>query len=358
MAAKLKIGNKYIYQKLDALFEKSKAEELTDQSKWVIFSDLHMGDGGSTDDFKPNSDLFLTTLEEHYLKKKFGVILNGDVEELQRFSLQKIQAYWKRAYGLFDEFAAKTRFIKTIGNHDLQLSLKDGKGAQPYDLREAIKLKYGKDHLFIFHGHQASKRFQKHNDLIGFTLKYFADPLGIRNYSVSHSSRKQYKLERRLYAYSAYRKVVSIVGHTHRPLFESMHKVERLKFKIEQLCRAYALDEPSEEIKKTIKSYRKELKQYFKEHKEHNFSNYVYDTLFHIPCLFNSGCVVGKRGITCLEIEKGKIRLVHWFDKTISKKYLRNSGYKPRQLGESPYYRMVINEEPLNYIFTRIRFLA
>lgn len=43
-------------------------------------------------------------------------------------------------------------------------------------------------------------------------------------------------------------------------------------------------------------------------------------TFFNIPCLFNSGCVIGKRGVTAPEIEEVNIRLVHWFDSRISKK--------------------------------------
>ena len=214
--------------------------------------------------------------------------------------------------------------------------------------------------LFIFHGHQASKKYQEHNELIGFTLKYFANPLGIKSYSVSHSSRKQYTIEKRAYGFSSYNKIVSVIGHTHRPLFESLHKVERLKYKIEQLCRDYAKSTISglEVIRKEIREHKRELKQYYKENKDHNFKSYVYNTLFHIPCVFNSGCVVGKRGMTCLEIEGDKIRLVHWFDKRISKKYLMQSGYQPDRLSGTDFYRLVINEESLNYIFTRIKFLS
>ena len=62
--------------------------------------------------------------------------------------------------------------------------------------------------------------------------------------------------------------------------------------------------------------------------------------------------------MTCLEIEDEKIRLVHWFDKKISKKYLKQSGYEPERLKGTDYYRLVINEESLNYIFARIKFLS
>ncbi|MEO9483445.1 MAG: metallophosphoesterase [Ekhidna sp.] len=358
MARKNQAKTKAIYRKLNKLFEASTTIELSSKKKWVIFSDLHMGDGGATDDFKRNSQLFETVLKNHYLKDDYALILNGDVEELQRFQLKKIINKWKGVYDLFDAFNSKGNFYKTIGNHDLELQLmKD----LPFDYKhyESLKLKFGEDHLFVFHGHQASKKYQEHNELIGFTLKYFANPLGIKSYSVSHSSQKQYKIEKQVYGFSAFQKVVSIIGHTHRPLFESLHKVDRLKYKIEQLCRDYvnAKEAGLASIKDEIKSHKKELKKHYREHKDHSFQNYVYNTLFHIPCVFNSGCVVGKRGMTCLEIEDNNIRLVHWFDKNISKKYLKK-GYHAERLGISDFYRMVINEESLEYVFTRIKFLS
>lgn len=358
MAKKNKAKTKAIYKKLNKLFEASPSIDLSSKKKWVIFSDLHMGDGGATDDFKRNSKLFETVLKNHYLNKDYALILNGDIEELQRFQVKKIVSKWKSIYEIFDVFNRKGSFYKTIGNHDLELQLmKD----LPFDYHhhESLKLKFGDDYLFVFHGHQASKKYQEHNELIGFTLKYFANPLGIKSYSVSHSSQKQYKIERQVYGFSAFQKVVSIIGHTHRPLFESLHKVERLKFKIEQLCRDHveAKNEDQDSIKHEIKAQKKELKKHYRHNKGHSFQNYVYNTLFHIPCVFNSGCVVGKRGMTCLEIEDDQIRLVHWFDTNISKKYLKK-GYHAERLGDTDFYRMVMNEESLHYVFTRIKFLS
>ena len=357
--AKSQIKTKALYRKLTRQFAESREFPIDKHKGWVIFSDLHMGDGSSTDDFKRNSSLFVNAIEKYYATRDHALVLNGDVEELQRFKLSKIVNRWQEVYKLFDLFHERNALYKTIGNHDLELQLmKD----LPFSYRhyESIKLNYQDNHLFIFHGHQASKKYQEHNELIGFTLKYFANPLGIKSYSVSHSSRKQYTIEKRAYGFSSFNKIVSVIGHTHRPLFESLHKVERLKFKIEQLCRDYASSsEPQPpRIKEEIKSHKKELKHYYKENKEHSLRNYVYNTMFHIPCVFNSGCVVGKRGMTCLEIEDDKIRLVHWFDKKISKKYLTQSGYKPQRLEGTDFYRLVINEESLNYIFTRIKFLS
>lgn len=359
MSNRKKGKTKTLYRKLNKLFEQSPTIKLDSKKKWVIFSDLHMGDGSTTDDFRRNSELFKEALGRYYLKQDHALILNGDVEELQRFQLSKIRKKWSDVYTLFEGFHKKKSLYKLIGNHDLELQLMKEPPFQ-YALYESLKLQFGDDFLFIFHGHQASKKYQEHNELIGFTLKYFANPLGIKSYSVSHSSLKQYKIEKRVYEYAAFSKMVSIIGHTHRPLFESLHKVERLKYKIEELCREYtdAVAGAQPAIKESIKSYRKDLKRFHKENKGHNYQNYVYNSLFHIPCVFNSGCVVGKRGMTCLEIEGDKIRLVHWFDEKISKKYMTNSGYQPEKLEDTNFYRLVINEESLHYVFTRIKFLS
>lgn len=354
----MKITNKVVYKNLDKLFDEAPSKNIDADSQWVVFSDLHMGDGGSSDDFKRNAALFKTAVKGYYLSHDYSLFLNGDVEELQRFSFKKIFRQWSDIFQVFDQFAKNDKLVKTIGNHDLELSSMD---KLPYDyfVTEAFKLGINEDNLFLYHGHQASKKYQQHNELVGFTLKYFANPLGIKNYSVSHSSMKQYKIEKKLYHYSSNRNLVSIIGHTHRPLFESLHKVDRLKYLIEQLCREY-VDHSNgvESIPGSIKAYKKELLRYYQNNESHNFQNYVYNSIFLIPCLFNSGTVIGKRGMTCLEIDQEKIRLVHWFDKNISKKYLKQTGYAPEQLGDTDFYRMVINEESLAYIFARIKFLT
>jgi predicted phosphodiesterase len=347
----------HINEHLDTVLKGAWESTINNQSRWVIFSDLHIGDGGTTDDFKPNSELFQCALKDYYLKHNYSLILNGDVEELQRFSLDVILKNWKSIYKLFDAFANENRLAKTYGNHDLQLKVQ--KPPYDYQMSEACKLSYEGDYIFIYHGHQASKKYQLQNELAGFTLKYFANPLSTKNYSVSQSSKKQYKIEKRAYEHAIKRNQISIIGHTHRPLFESLHKVDRLRFKIDQLCRDYLISRPSsqESIAHSIKFYQAELE---KDHQIDNLKNansFIYHHNLAIPCLFNSGTVIGKRGITCLEISEGKMRLIHWFDKNISKKYLQYTGYDPILLPNTEFYRMVINEDTLHYIFARIKLL-
>jgi len=342
---------------LDKLLEGAKEHQINNHSKWVIFSDLHMGDGGTADDFKPNSDLFQSALRDYYLKHNFSLMLNGDVEGLERFSLEVILKNWKVVYKLFDAFANKTQLVKTYGNQDLRLKFKQQ--TYYYEMSEAYKLCYDQNNIFIYHGHQASKKYQFQSDLGSFKLKYSAQTSGSNNYSVSHSNKKQYKIEKRAYQHAIKRGQISIIGHTHRPLFKSLYKIDRLRFKIDQLCRDYLISAPSnqESIAHSIKFYQTELEKSHQIQKLKNRNSFNYHHNLAIPCLFNSGTVIGKRGITCLEISDGKMRLIHWFDKNISKKYLQYTGYDPIPLRKTEFYRMVINEDALNYIFARIKLL-
>ncbi len=346
-----------VYRNLGNLYETSPSFPINKKDKLVIMSDMHMGRGDGKDDFTANSPLFLSALKHYYFEKDYTLVLNGDIEELQRFKFNQIFKQWKRVYHLFDKFAANNRLLKTVGNHDIALLTKEYE-EYPYYIHESLSLNYKNDNdIFIFHGHQASKKYTLQNALIGYTLRYIANPLGIMNYSVAHSSRKKYKIEKTAYNFSRQQKVMSIIGHTHRPLFESLPKPERIRFRIEQLIREYSNKElrENERLVKLIKNYKDELRLIHRQSREyHN----LYNEILYVPCLFNAGCVIGKRGITCLEITNGKIRLVHWFDKKISKKYLHHTGYEPQQLGKSDFFRLLINKEKLNYIFTRINVLA
>jgi UDP-2,3-diacylglucosamine pyrophosphatase LpxH len=356
-----RINNDYqIFRFLDELYQVAPEYQITKNSKWVIYSDLHVGDGSNKDDFKLNANLFTRTLQDYYLRENFKVILNGDIEELQKFKYKKILNAWPELFDLFDKLNEKGALIKIIGNHDIGLML-DNRNKSRYPLHQAIRLYWKKHPLFIFHGHQASSKYLKYNRLLGITLKYLARPLRIKNFSVSHNSYKQYAIEKKVYHFSVSRRIASVIGHTHRPLFESLYKPDRLKYKIEELCRKYIeLNDKMDRkmIKQSIKNYKKELMKIKKKEKDPFFRESIYNTMFTIPCLYNSGCVIGKRGITALEIEKGLIRLVHWFDKNTSKKYLKNYGYDPVKLSDTDYYRMIINEETLDYISARIQLLS
>jgi UDP-2,3-diacylglucosamine pyrophosphatase LpxH len=347
----------FALKNLSTILGQAPAIKISDQDRYIIFSDLHMGNGSSMDDFLKNHLLFIHSLTNYYLRRGFTLVLNGDIEELQKFNLKAVQSFWQPLYALFQEFNERKRLFKLLGNHDEQLQFcKNPRFA--FDLHEAIKLIYKKYTLFVFHGHQASFIFEKFNHIIRFFLKIFANPLHIKNYSVAGDNKKKYRVEKRAYHFARSKKIISIIGHTHRPLFESLSKVEALRKKIDELCREYA--EKNSRQQKQARNIINKLKYELinTTSRKKNYLPSIYDSHLVVPCLFNSGCAIGKRGITGIEITGGEIALVHWFDKKVNKKYLNDPLILSERLNNSNYYRAVIKKEQLSYIFTRINLLT
>ena len=344
---------------LQKLFEKTPRVALRATDRVVILSDLHLGDGGPRDDFRQNAGLVQRVLRDYYLEAGYSLVLNGDIEELQRFRYASIRSRWEQVFALFEEFRGRTALYKILGNHDQGLRLLAEKlSAGP--LMDAVCLSFDGDTIFVFHGHQATIFFERFNEVSGFFLRHVANTLRIRNVPVMYESRKKYLTEHRVYAFSSSRKVVSIIGHTHRPLFESQSKIDTLRFKIEQLCRDYLVVSPRARaaIETAITALRKELTRLWERDRQDGLRSSLYNEQISIPCLFNSGCGIGKRGVTAIEIAGGNIALVHWFDRTRGERHMQENGRPAERLGATDYYRAVLKQDKLQYVFTRIRLLA
>jgi len=341
---------------LQLLFDAAPRIPLAAMNRVVIFSDLHLGDGGPQDDFTHNADLVHTVLGDHYLRGGFSLILNGDIEETQRFPLAAIHEQWTETLSLFNDFRRETALYKIVGNHDEGLRTRDTDSS----LLDALRLTYNGDTLFVFHGHQATVFFERFNDVSGFFLRYFANSLRIPNVPVTYESRKRYRTEHRVYAFSSSRKIVSVIGHTHRPLFESLSKIDTIRFRIEQLCRDYATVSPRARaaIETVISGYRRELSRIWEKNREDGERSSLYNAQICIPCLFNSGCAIGKRGVTAIEIADGVISLVHWFDPSRGERRHGGEENPAHRLEGTGYYRTTIKQDRLDYIFSRIRLLA
>ena len=88
-------------------FDQMASLDIRSGGKVLVISDFHMGNGGRTDDLIRNASLLKDLLKEYYLPNDYHLILNGDIEELQRFSLSAVQKQWKKLYSVFDRFAEK-----------------------------------------------------------------------------------------------------------------------------------------------------------------------------------------------------------------------------------------------------------
>jgi UDP-2,3-diacylglucosamine pyrophosphatase LpxH len=343
---------------LQKLLDEAPAVPLGRTDRIVIVSDLHLGDGGPRDDFRQNAALVQEVLRRHYLDSGYSLVLNGDIEELQRFRYESIRASWENILGLFGQFRRRTALYRIIGNHDESLpAVSDAKDGP---LLEAVRFTYEGDTILLFHGHQATIFFERFNGVSGFFLRHVANRLRIHNFPVMYESQKKYLTEHRVYSFSTSRKVVSIIGHTHRPLFESLSKIDTLRFRIEQLCRDHSMASPRARaaIETAISSCRAELERLWEKDRKNGLRSSLYSEHLSIPCLFNSGCAIGKRGFTAIEIAGGQIALVHWFDRERSQRHMSEDGRAAERLGSTSYYRAVLKQDRLQYVFTRIRLLT
>ncbi|MBE2188723.1 MAG: metallophosphoesterase [Candidatus Kapabacteria bacterium] len=249
--------------------------------------------------------------------------------------------------------------FKIIGNHDYLLC-KQRKPEVNKKILQGLKLKYKDNDIFIYHGHQISNFIETFNLLSLYLIKYIVTPLGIHNNTVSINSIKKFKTEIRAYNFSARKKIISIIGHTHRPLFESMSKIDALNMLIEKYLRLLhkTVNENKEFIIHKISLLRTEFNNLRKNGENYFLKKGIYGDELLVPCLFNSGAVIGKRGMTALEIKKGKIYLVYWFDSNKSKRYLNYDNVKSKQFKDTQYYKAILKKESLDYIFNRIKLLA
>lgn len=349
---------KSVFKPLHDLYNRTPARDISKKNKIVVFSDLHLGNGKSRDDFAHNGDFFLYLLKNYY-SKNFELILNGDVEELHKFSLKDIFKRWQPIYQVLETYQKRQALTKLEGNHDYNLYQKK-KFLRKFPLTEACKLIYKGNTIFIFHGHQAGFFFRIMQPITTFLLRYIAYTLGIRNYTVPFNSRKRYKFEKRVYDFARSKKILALIGHTHRPLFESLSKLDRLKFNIERYCRVYPAVKPprQKQLERMIEKFKLELEKLLSDGGSERRGENLYARIPMVPCMFNSGCCIDENGITAIEINKGNIELVYWFDKKRSTKYFDFGENTPTQLGKSDYWRVSLNKESLDYVFTRVKLLS
>jgi predicted phosphodiesterase len=331
--------------------------DLSRSGKALVISDLHMGDGGRQDDLTQNGPLLLRMLESYYLQGGWNIILNGDIEELQRFPLESIRKQWPGLYDLFDAFNGRGCLYKTLGNHDEQLVFEK---KYPYPLCEAALVKTGFLPVYVYHGHQSSNVYTKYNKVVRMALRYLLRPLGVRNISSGRSPYRRFHVEKQAYDFSLANNCISIIGHTHRALFESLGRFEYIKFEIERLCRDYpeSRGEEHERIAEEVRALLRDLGKLKRSEKRNAMRESLYGDELPVPCLFNSGSAIGRKGINAIELEGEKISLVYWFTQGEGKRFVSRGRYPVYVLPGSKYCRTVLNQDKFSYIKARVELLG
>ena len=323
---------------------------LTAGRKALVISDFHMG-SGRRDDFHPNGEIVRRFLEEYYNRDEWYLVLNGDIEELAKCRLNDIRAEWAEMYRVFDLFASAGRLYKTLCNHDEGLIFEKD---YPYPLYNAVRIETGLVPIYVYHGHQSSRMYTDFNSIISLSLKYLLKPVGIRNISSGRSPHRRFNVERQAYRFSLGNNCISIIGHTHRALFESLSRFDYIKFEIERLCRDYPSSSGDEQarIAREVNALRLEAGKLKRKERLEGSRLSLYGDELPVPCLFNAGCAIGKKGINAIEVAPENISLVYWFAEGQGMKFISRGWYKVENIAGC--CRAVLNYDRLDYVKARI----
>jgi predicted phosphodiesterase len=329
-------------------------KKLSPDGKVLIISDFHMGKG-KRDDFRANGEMVVKILEDYYFKNGWYLVLNGDIEELAKFSLSDIRKEWARMYGIFDLFASAGRLYKTLGNHDEDLIFEKD---YPYPLYNVVRIETGQIPLYVYHGHQSSRMYTEYNSIVRLGLRYLLKPIGIRNISSARSPRRRFRVERAAYDFSLENNCVSVIGHTHRSLFESLGRFDYIKFEIEKFCRDYpsSSGEERDRIAREVAALRQELGKLGRAERREGLKHALYGDEIPLPCLFNSGSAISKKGVNAIEVDNKNIALVYWFTEGKGMKFISRGWYRVEKA--AGYNRSVLNHDRLDYVKAKIELFS
>lgn len=262
-------------KKLDKIFKTSKKIEIDDNTKIVIMSDCHRGAGDNLDNFVKNQNIYIAALK-YYYDNGFTYIELGDGDEMWEVKNYKdIVDIHLDAFKELKKFHDKGRLIMIYGNHDIvkkdssfvkdnfykyynKITQKEESLLENLVVRESLILNYKGYDIFLIHGHQVDflnstlwkfSRFLVKNLWINFEKFGIKSPISAaKNYKVTKSTEKKLK------DWSTKNNKILIAGHTHRAIFPK-----------------------------------------------------IGESLY-----FNDGSCIHPNGITCIEIEKGRIFLYRW----------------------------------------------
>jgi UDP-2,3-diacylglucosamine pyrophosphatase LpxH len=292
--------------------------------KYVLLSDIHLGDGGRADDSRHNEQVLVDALR-HYAEAGYTLLLLGDIEEFWQFDLEVIAArYNGSVYAALREFGDQ-RIYRIFGNHDREWGgLEDPARQDSRQSRyaaEALKLKDsgGNIRFLLLHGHQGSIDADKFAWMSRFFVRLFklvepaAKRIGLYGDPSATKSQVTQDYERTLYAWAKANRVILICGHTHRAIFASKSYAQRLQERIAALrsenTAGRALQETVRQNIAEIGVLQRRLRD---EEKRDRVIAPVEPEGEPLPCYFNTGCGTYTDGLTALEISEAEIRLVKW----------------------------------------------
>ena len=120
-----KNGNLYSWCKMGYMSRISKSFKhalvlpLAHESKYILFSDCHRGDGGAADNFQQNEFIYLAALR-YYKCRGYTYLELGDGDELwESRSIEKIKEIHAHSFELLQKYSDEERLYVIYGNHDM-----------------------------------------------------------------------------------------------------------------------------------------------------------------------------------------------------------------------------------------------
>jgi len=230
------------YKKLKKAYKNSKRLVIDSNSKIVVMSDLHRGQGGNNDNFIQNQNLFCGAME-YYYNQEYTYVELGDGDELwENRRMEKIISANCDVFSILAKFYEQKRFYMIYGNHDV---IKRKKGFKNKYLSEFYSECFQKklplfpeleinegvvfEHtelnceLFLVHGHQGSILNDILWRLARFLVRYFWQPLESIGVLAPSGARgpicEVEKIDKHLSQFAKHEKKMLICGHTHRQRF-------------------------------------------------------------------------------------------------------------------------------------------
>lgn len=212
------------------------------ESKLILMSDCHRGQGNNTDDFLRNQALFFGAMD-HYYREGFTYIELGDGDELwENRRLPPIIESHDDAFWMLSRFYKKDRFHMLYGNHDIIKRRKnymgqncssfycDASGSREplfpgLKIEEAIVLENTDicKRILLVHGHQGSFLNDRCWRLARFLVRYVWRPLELVGFlsptGAARSHRQKEKIEKNMARFAKNEQILVVAGHTHRPVF-------------------------------------------------------------------------------------------------------------------------------------------
>jgi hypothetical protein len=318
-------------QKFSRLYRRALEPEnripFTPQSdRIVLFSDHHKGDRSGADDFDKNSEVYGAALD-FYAEEGFRLLVLGDSEELWENTYARVKRHYRGLIEREIELALcgpDHRKIRIWGNHDKELTLwrlrnriagDEGDPLHGADLRESVCL--GPD-IFLIHGHQGrffeDKAWRVSRWANQFIWRSIQRLLRIGIDGPVENVTIREGLEMRYYRWAESQRVLLICGHTHRAVFASLTRYDRLDREVRDLRRTRAEAPPAlqPELARQIRDREGDMARIRNRHGGKPPRSFARSAAAALPCYFNAGCCGYTNGITCIEIDRGEIRLVKW----------------------------------------------